>query len=109
MQKGRRTELMGKDEDTEKPSSVGQTAAGGPGKTKPKAYVRKRGLSMKQRMASPLLLDGERDQAVARRLSLHRVTITNWRTRDFKFQAEFNRRARERAEELENQSRALRA
>jgi len=58
-------------------------------------YNRKHGLTVVQRNAIDLLVQGENDAATAEAVGVHRVTITKWRNYDPVFQAELNRRRKE--------------
>jgi hypothetical protein len=54
-----------------------------------------RELSVEQRAAVELLVAGRTDDAVARRIRVHRVTVTRWRLYHLRFAAELNRRRQE--------------
>jgi hypothetical protein len=53
---------------------------------------RRRGLSIEQRNAIDLLVQGKSDQETADAVGVNRVTVTKWRNYDPWFQAELNQR-----------------
>jgi hypothetical protein len=55
-------------------------------------YNRPRGLSIEQRNAIDLLVQGKSDQETADAVGVNRVTVTKWRNYDPWFQAELNQR-----------------
>jgi hypothetical protein len=55
-------------------------------------YNRRRGLTIEQRNAIDLLVQGKSDQETADAVGVNRVTITKWRNYDPWFQAELNQR-----------------
>ena len=55
-------------------------------------YNRQRGVTIQQRNAIDLLIQGKSDQETADAVGVNRVTVTKWRNYDPWFQAELNQR-----------------
>ena len=63
--------------------------------TKEKNYKRLQGITVEQRNAIDLLMQGKTDQEVADSVGVHRVTVTKWRNQDPYFQAELNKQRKD--------------